>query len=81
MRNSNSNIAYIAMMLALLQEQSEEEGLLLETEQERQERINKAQDRRCQAKGLTQFFYGENSVWALNQKTADKKARKNKWIE
>lgn len=27
-------------------------------------------------KGLSQFFYGENSVWALNKKNADKKAKK-----
>ena len=31
-------------------------------------------------KGLTQFFYGDNSVWALNQKTADKKATKKGYL-
>ena len=30
--------------------------------------------------GLTEFFYGENSLWALNQKTADKKAIKEGYI-
>lgn len=32
------------------------------------------------AKGLSEFFYGQDSVWALNQKSADKKAKKNNWI-
>ena len=27
-------------------------------------------------KGLKEFFYDENSVWAINQKNADKKAKK-----
>ena len=30
--------------------------------------------------GLTEFFYGKNSLWALNQKTADKKAIKKGYI-
>lgn len=33
--------------------------------------------------GLKEFFYGEhgeNSLWALNQKTADKKAKKKGWL-
>ncbi len=35
---------------------------------------------RNKAKGLRQFFYGPNSLWALNQKSADKKAKRNNWI-
>ena len=31
-------------------------------------------------KGLTLFYYGENSLWALNQKNADRKARKKGWV-
>jgi len=38
-----------------------------------EEKINKSN-------GLTEFFYGENSLWALNQKSADKKAIKKGWI-
>lgn len=30
--------------------------------------------------GLKEFIYGENSVWALNKKNADKKAAKNGWL-
>ena len=31
-------------------------------------------------KGLTEFFYGANSIWALNQKNADRKARKKGYL-
>ena len=31
-------------------------------------------------KGLTLFSFGENSLWALNQKNADRKARKKGWV-
>ena len=30
--------------------------------------------------GLTQFFYGENSLYALNQKNADRKAQKKGYL-
>jgi len=32
------------------------------------------------AKGLKEFFYGSNSVWAINQKNADRKARLQNWL-
>jgi|GEM_PF-1849935 len=32
------------------------------------------------ANGLKEFFYGENSVWAINKKNADRKARNNHWL-
>lgn len=31
-------------------------------------------------KGLKEFFYGENSLYALNQKNADRKARKKGYL-
>jgi hypothetical protein len=51
-----------------------------ETEEERKKRLAKAEIERYKAQGLTEFFYGENSLWALNQKSADKKARKRHWL-
>ena len=51
-----------------------------ESPEEREERFKKAQAESNKAKGLTEFFYGNNSLWALNQKSADKKARKLNWI-
>lgn len=51
-----------------------------ESEEERKERITKAEEENKRRQGLTKFFYGENSIWALNQKTADKKAKRKGWI-
>jgi hypothetical protein len=51
-----------------------------ESEEERAERLSKAECDRKKGDGMKQFFYGENSVWAINQKNADKKAKKNKWL-
>lgn len=51
-----------------------------ETEEERKKRIDKAQTKINESKGLTKFDYGSNSLWALNQKSADKKAKKKGWI-
>lgn len=45
------------------------------------ERKRKAAEAKINAKnGLTEYFYGENSLWALNQKNADKKAIKKGWM-
>lgn len=51
-----------------------------ESEEERKRRLAKFEIERYKAQGLTEFFYGENSLWALNQKSANKKARKRHWI-
>ena len=51
-----------------------------ETEEQKKKRLLKAEVKINKANGLTQFFYGHNSVWALNEKSADKKAQKNNWI-
>lgn len=51
-----------------------------ETDEERKRRLAKAQIERNKANGLKEFFYGENSVWAINQKNADKKARSKHWL-
>lgn len=51
-----------------------------ETDEEKKQRLAKAEIERNKANGLKEFFYGENSVWALNQKNADKKARSKHWL-
>jgi len=51
-----------------------------ESDEERKKRIAKSEIERCKAKGLKEFFYGEKSVFALNQKSADKKAKKQNLI-
>ena len=32
------------------------------------------------SKGLKRFFYGQNSLWAINKKNADRKARSLNWL-
>ena len=51
-----------------------------ETDEERKRRLAKAEIERNKANGLKEFFYGENSVWAINQKNADRKARSRHWL-
>ena len=51
-----------------------------ETDEEKKRRLAKAEIERNKANGLKDFFYGENSVWAINPKTADKKARSRHWL-
>lgn len=42
--------------------------------------LNKKPKKKIIHKGLKEFFYGENSVWALNKKNADRKARKKGYL-
>ena len=51
-----------------------------ETDEEKKQRLAKSKIERNKANGLKEFFYGENSVWSLNQKNADKKARSKHWL-
>lgn len=59
---------------------SNNEQPIEETEEQKQKRLAQAEIKQYKANGLTEFFYGENSVWALNQKTADKKAKKKGYL-
>lgn len=51
-----------------------------ETDEERKDRMFKAEIENKKTKGLKEFFYGENSLFALNKKNADRKAKSNGWI-
>ena len=51
-----------------------------ETDEERKARLAKAEIERNKANGLKEFFYGENSLFAINQKNADRKARIKHWL-
>ena len=51
-----------------------------ETDEEKKQRLAKAEIERNKANGLKEFFYGENSLWALNQKNDDKQARSKHWL-
>ena len=52
----------------------------IETDEDKKRRLAQAEIKRNKANGLKEFFYGENSLYALNQKNADKKARSKHWL-
>ena len=43
-------------------------------------KINPKHFKKIIPKGLTQFFYGDNSLYSLNQKNADRKAKNKHWL-
>ncbi len=47
-----------------------------ESEEDKKKRLADAKIKQNIAKGLKEFDYINGSVWALNQKSADKKAKK-----
>lgn len=53
---------------------------IVESESEKKARLEKSKIESNKSKGLKEFIYGGNSVWAINKKNADKKAKKNNWI-
>jgi hypothetical protein len=57
-----------------------EEPKYVETEEEKKQRMALIKVEQQKANGLKEFTYGENSIWAINKKNADKKARKLNYI-
>lgn len=51
-----------------------------ETKEEKQLRLIQQEIEIAKAKGLKEFIYGENKLYSINQKNADKKAKKYGWI-
>jgi hypothetical protein len=51
-----------------------------ETKEERNKRLSIAEIKCNKANGLKEFIYGENSLWALNKRNADRKAKAKGWI-
>ena len=47
-----------------------------ETDEQIKERLKQNQIKYYLSKGLKEYIYPNGSVWALNQKSADKKAKK-----
>ncbi len=82
MKNSFRNYSMFAEMAML------ESGMpIMESEEsieEKKYRIQKAEFKINESRGLKQFIYNylghDFIVWALNKKNADKKAKKNGWI-
>jgi len=51
-----------------------------ETPAQRKKRLERAAVKINKANGLKEFCYGDNKLWTLNQKNADKKAKKLNWL-
>ena len=51
-----------------------------ETKEEQERRLAIAERERNIRNGLTEYHYANGSLWALNQTSADKKAKKKGWI-
>ena len=44
------------------------------------EKLREAEIARNLKRGLKEFIYGQGSIWARDQKNADRKAKNNGWI-
>lgn len=80
MKGAAMMMALAAMSLSTGTTNEEREYLgELETTEEREKRLKAAEIRINKANGLTEFKYMEGSLWALNEKSANKKAKKRGW--
>jgi hypothetical protein len=82
MKNMKSMLAMYAMAAAMgggIQSPSSFR-VVGESEEDRKRRLNIAETERNEKNGLKKFFYGENSLWARDQKNADRKAKNKNWI-
>lgn len=83
MKGKLGMISMLAAMAAIGNERpnwAHDDEAIKETDEERKFRMENFRIENNKANGLKEFFYGENSVWAINQKNADRKARNNNWI-
>ena len=67
---SKSKILTFLSIMTALSEHSEPTKRI-----KRKPRKQLTEDELAESKGLKKFFYGENYVWALNNKNADRKAK------
>jgi hypothetical protein len=83
-KNIKGSYTAIAMMgLAMWAQGSQNRTIShepTETEEEKKKRFAKSEIEIAKSNGLKQFFFGENSLYALNKKNAEKKAKKKGWI-
>ena len=81
MRNKFHMLGLMAIaMMDMATLPREEKINIFITDEERKRRLAKAEIERHKANGLKEFFYGENSLYARNQKNADRKARNKHWL-
>jgi len=56
------------------------EELTKEEKESKKRRLVNSEIENKKTQGLKEFFYGENSLFALNKKNADRKAKAKGWI-
>lgn len=82
--NNASKLAMMYGLAAVMNEGNNIYGSALDRmsdDYEKPEKVKKPkQVKKIIPKGLTEFFYGQNSLYALNQKNADRKARKKGYL-
>ena len=84
MKKSNAMLGIMGMALAMSGESmhydeiKKPESML--TDEEKARRKFLAKDSQMIKKGCKRFYYGEKFLYALNQKNADRKAKKKGWI-
>ncbi|MEI8205056.1 MAG: hypothetical protein WCH34_18705 [Bacteroidota bacterium] len=42
--------------------------------------LQEQEEKQMLSKGLKKFYFGDNFVWSINQKNADRKARSLNWL-
>jgi hypothetical protein len=72
----SSALGMMLMMGAIMEHQ--DYGMSMDMREDKPK--NKKTVKKIIPKGLKEFFYGENSLYALNQKNADRKARKKGYL-
>ena len=76
----NDKLKLMAMFAAMMsihgKSNSNDYIELKETEEERKKRLSEAEIVRFKRHGLKPFNYRSTTIWAINKKAADKKARK-----
>ena len=83
MRNKSHMLGLMAFAMMEMGSQSRNrtrEYEPMETDDERKLRLVQAEIKRHKANGLKEFVYGENSLYARDQKNADRKARNRHWL-
>lgn len=72
--------ALAAMAMSASSPSNSERRSSTESENERNQRLSDAEIQRNLRNGLKEFHYAENSLWARDQKNADRKATKKGWL-
>ncbi len=81
MKNNSSLLAMMAFVsMGAFDGESGRKGTQRVKPQPTEKEIKFKQDKVMKNKGLTEYKYGEKSVWALNKKSADKKAIQLGWL-